>query len=281
MVDVDGVLSLFGFPPHAAPAGSLHFVEGIPHFLSPAAAHHLLALVSLFELVWCSGWEEKADEHLPHLLGLPRGLPHLSFGRGAGAAGGGAGGGRRADAQGRSGRRPSRGGRGQIDPRTWKLAAIDAYAGARALAWDRRLHRRRLPRLGSGARGADSARADLPRTGAHRAGGGAAAPVGRGAGGVKGPGGGTTRVVYGAPAQGGSETRGKEKNPRPWTSASAGGVGHSPDFVRSTAYLFTWTRPPRPAGLARPLRLRAARDGDLGALVEHGVGPARRIRSAS
>lgn len=109
MVDIDGVLSLFGFPPHAPPEGSLHFVEGIPHFLSAAAARHLLALVSLFELVWCSGWEEKADEHLPHLLGLPRGLPHLSFERGAGP--------------------------GQSLHGHWKLAAIDAYAHGRALAW--------------------------------------------------------------------------------------------------------------------------------------------------
>ena len=29
-----------------------------------------------FELVWCSGWEEKANDHLPHLMGLPT-LPHL------------------------------------------------------------------------------------------------------------------------------------------------------------------------------------------------------------
>ncbi len=109
MVDIDGVLSLFGFPPGDPPEGSLHFIDGIPHFLSAAAARHLLALVSLFELVWCSGWEEKADEHLPHLLGLPRGLPHLSFGRGTGA--------------------------GQSMHGHWKLAAIDAYAGSRPLAW--------------------------------------------------------------------------------------------------------------------------------------------------
>lgn len=125
MVDIDGVLSLFGFAPHAPPEGSWHSVEGIPHFLSATAARHLLALVSLFELVWCSGWEEKADEHLPHLLGLPRGLPHLSFERGAarttstdGASAGGA------------------------DPAAgkslhghWKLSAIDAYARGRPLAW--------------------------------------------------------------------------------------------------------------------------------------------------
>lgn len=109
MVDVDGVLSLFGFPPHAAPEGSLRFIDGIPHFLSSAAARHLLALVSVFDLVWCSGWEERADEYLPSLLGLPRGLPHLSFERGAGA--------------------------GQSMHGHWKLAAIDAHAHDRPLAW--------------------------------------------------------------------------------------------------------------------------------------------------
>jgi hypothetical protein len=108
MVDIDGVLSLFGFP-HDPPEGSWHSIDGIPHFLSAAAARHLLALVSLFELVWCSGWEEKADEYLPHLLGLPRGLPHLSFERGAAA--------------------------GESLHGHWKLAAIDAYAGTRPLAW--------------------------------------------------------------------------------------------------------------------------------------------------
>jgi HAD domain in Swiss Army Knife RNA repair proteins len=108
-VDVDGVISMFGFPPHAPPQEcSLHFIDGIPHFLSAAAARHLLALAPLFELVWCSGWEEKADEHLPHLLGLPGNLPHLSFERGEA---------------------------GKSLQGHWKLAAIDAHAGRRPLAW--------------------------------------------------------------------------------------------------------------------------------------------------
>jgi HAD domain in Swiss Army Knife RNA repair proteins len=109
MVDVDGVLSLFGFSLHDPPEGSWHSIDGVPHFLSAAAARHLLALAPLYELVWCSGWEEKADEHLPHLLGLPRGLAHLSFERGARA--------------------------GESLQGHWKLAAIDAYARARPLAW--------------------------------------------------------------------------------------------------------------------------------------------------
>jgi hypothetical protein len=106
LVDIDGVISLFSFEPGARPEGSFHSIDGIPHFLSSGAAEHLLALAPNFELVWASGWEEKANEYLPHLLGVPE-LPHLSFERSVG----------RANAH-------------------WKLGAIDAYAGAtRPLAW--------------------------------------------------------------------------------------------------------------------------------------------------
>jgi hypothetical protein len=113
MVDIDGVVSLFGplmtpmdSSDERARNGSLHSIEGIPHFLSAAAAAHLLELASLYDLVWASGWEEKADDHLPHLLGLPAGLPHLRFSRDVG----------RSNAH-------------------WKLDAIEDYARGRALAW--------------------------------------------------------------------------------------------------------------------------------------------------
>ena len=111
MVDIDGVISLFGASigghgEEGPRPGSFHSIEGIPHYLSATAAAHLLALASLFEIVWASGWEEKADEHLPRLLGLPAGLPFLRFPRAVG----------RTNAH-------------------WKLEAIDAYAGAKALAW--------------------------------------------------------------------------------------------------------------------------------------------------
>jgi hypothetical protein len=114
LIDIDGVISLFGgagLPGQSstgpsAPAGSFHSIEGIPHFLSATAAAHLLSLEPSFELVWASGWEEKADEYLPRLLGLPAGLAHLRFPRAVG----------RSNAH-------------------WKLEAIDAFAGARPLAW--------------------------------------------------------------------------------------------------------------------------------------------------
>jgi hypothetical protein len=122
MVDVDGVISLFATPQTLraedgveAPEGSFHSIEGIPHFLSATAAAHLLALASLYDLVWASGWEDRADEHLPHLLGLPAGLPHLRLDR-------------RVDEQ----RAPDPGG---TIAGHWKLEAIDRFAGGRPLAW--------------------------------------------------------------------------------------------------------------------------------------------------
>jgi hypothetical protein len=120
MVDIDGVISLFGGSQQARradcdgdsdaadlqPGGSFHSIDGAPHFLSSTAAAHLLDLASLFELVWASGWEERANEHLPHLLGLPAELPFLRFARAVG----------RSNAH-------------------WKLDAIEAYAQGRPLAW--------------------------------------------------------------------------------------------------------------------------------------------------
>jgi hypothetical protein len=121
MVDIDGVISLFGAPDHIGPAkpplstppgpvsGSFHSIDGIPHFLSSTAAAHLLTLSGFFELVWASGWEEKANEYLPRLLGLPAELPFLRFSRDGGRTG------------------PTQA--------HWKLASIDSYAGERPLAW--------------------------------------------------------------------------------------------------------------------------------------------------
>ena len=105
-VDIDGVISLWGFTSNDRPAGAFHNVDGIMHFLSHAARIHLHALASAFELVWCSGWEERANEYLPGALGV-HALPFLSFER-----------------------TPS------PEGAHWKLAAIDAYAGpSRPLAW--------------------------------------------------------------------------------------------------------------------------------------------------
>jgi hypothetical protein len=105
LVDVDGVISLFGFEAGQRPPGTWLNVEGIPHLISAGAGQHLLGLSARFELVWCTGWEEKANQHLLGLLALPAPLPYLTFER---------------------------------TPATtahWKLEAIEAYAADRPLAW--------------------------------------------------------------------------------------------------------------------------------------------------
>ncbi len=105
-VDVDGVISLFGFSPGDRPAGRFEMVDGIAHYLSATAGEHLRRLSSAFEPVWCTGWEEKANEYLPLALGLGGSWPFLTFSRDVG----------RTHAH-------------------WKLDAIEAYAGSRPLAW--------------------------------------------------------------------------------------------------------------------------------------------------
>jgi hypothetical protein len=75
--------------------------------LSLDAAARITRLAKTFECVWCSGWEDRADFHLPHLVGAPAGLPYIEFGQGAAR-----------------------------DGRHWKLEAIEAFAGAqRPVAW--------------------------------------------------------------------------------------------------------------------------------------------------
>jgi hypothetical protein len=107
LIDVDGVISLFGFDPELPPSGCWQMVDGIAHFLSGTAGSQLRRLAEAFELAWCTGWEEKANEYLPHALGLEDQLPHLSF----------------ADAT-------------PLLEGHWKLNAIDRYAGPRRpVAW--------------------------------------------------------------------------------------------------------------------------------------------------
>ena len=86
-VDVDGVISLWGFPERARPRGSFVTVDGIAHYLSAEAGGHLRDLGDSFELVWCTGWEEKANDYLPRALGLHGPLSHLVLDGGAGPPG--------------------------------------------------------------------------------------------------------------------------------------------------------------------------------------------------
>jgi hypothetical protein len=117
-VDVDGVISLFGFregyglapgnaPFAGGPPGRLHSINGVMHYISERCGTFLGQLAKHYDLIWATGWEETANDYLPHLLGLPGALPYLTFdGRvAAGAA-------------------------------HWKIEAIASHAGdARPLAW--------------------------------------------------------------------------------------------------------------------------------------------------
>jgi hypothetical protein len=106
-VDVDGVLSLFGFDPSGELPGPFHWIDGIAHCIPPASGPLLARLAERYELVWATGWEEKANEYLPGILELPFGeLPVLTFD-----------------------------GRAAFGSAHWKLEAIEEYAGNRPAAW--------------------------------------------------------------------------------------------------------------------------------------------------
>ena len=62
-------------------------------------------LADSYELVWASGWEERANDHLPGILGVPE-LPYLGFD-----------------------------GKARFGSAHWKLPVLEEYAGERPLAW--------------------------------------------------------------------------------------------------------------------------------------------------
>ena len=100
------MISLFGFEPGKVPAGSFHSIDGILHCIGADCGPRLARLRDRYELVWATGWEEKANEYLPHLLGMPGDLPVLTFD-----------------------------GRAVFGTAHWKLEAIAEYAGDRPAAW--------------------------------------------------------------------------------------------------------------------------------------------------
>ena len=105
-VDVDGVISLFGTDPQPGREHTqLQLVDGVPHLISLPTGDRLRRLSELFEPVWATGWEDKANFYLPNILGLPE-LPFVSFD--VAARPGGA---------------------------HWKLGPIEEYAADRPLAW--------------------------------------------------------------------------------------------------------------------------------------------------
>jgi len=113
-VDIDGVISLFGFEQEMrevaemkredAP-GEFHLIDGMLHCISRPVGERLNRLASSYELVWASGWEDRANAYLPTILGVPE-LPYLTFD-----------------------------GRARFGTAHWKLKALEEHAGDRPLAW--------------------------------------------------------------------------------------------------------------------------------------------------
>jgi hypothetical protein len=112
-VDIDGVISLFGFdqpiePGRANPGeapGEFHLIDGMLHCIALDTGPRLNRLAESYELVWASGWEDRANDHLPAILGVPT-LPYLTFD-----------------------------GRARFGTAHWKLDALEEYGGSRPLAW--------------------------------------------------------------------------------------------------------------------------------------------------
>jgi hypothetical protein len=111
-VDIDGVISLFGFDQSVEPGrsgydapGEFHLIDGMLHCIAMDTGPRLNQLAKTYELIWASGWEDRANDHLPGILGVPE-LPFLTFD-----------------------------GRARFGTAHWKLEALEEYSGSRPLAW--------------------------------------------------------------------------------------------------------------------------------------------------
>ena len=106
-LDVDGVISLFGFEgPLDQVPGRFHLIDGVAHCIPDETGPRILRLAEHYELCWATGWEERANDRLPLILGLPEELPVLTFG-----------------------------GKAEFGTAHWKLDALARYSGDRPLAW--------------------------------------------------------------------------------------------------------------------------------------------------
>lgn len=104
-VDIDGVISLFGFEGAPRVEGAeMELIDGALHCISTPAGDRLRRLAEHFDPVWATGWES-GGERISALLGLPR-WPALSF---KGAA--------------------------RFGSADWKLEPLDRFARGRPLAW--------------------------------------------------------------------------------------------------------------------------------------------------
>jgi hypothetical protein len=106
LADVDGVLCPYADElDDPAAAGLAQATAGsTPVWLSADIGQHLARLAELYQLVWCTAWEDRAAQFLAPLLGLPP-MPVIRFADPA------------------------------ADDGHWKWPAIEAFVGDRAFAW--------------------------------------------------------------------------------------------------------------------------------------------------
>ncbi len=73
------MISLFGYdeipPPDVA---RFELIDGTPHCVSIPAAERIRRLADQFELVWATGWEDRANDRLPRVTGIGP-LPVIHF----------------------------------------------------------------------------------------------------------------------------------------------------------------------------------------------------------
>jgi len=101
------VISVFGFEGSLREVpGRFHLIDGMAHCIPNEIGDRVRRLAESYEIVWATGWEERANDRLPEILGLPEHLPFLTFD-----------------------------GNASFGTAHWKIDPIDRYAADRPLAW--------------------------------------------------------------------------------------------------------------------------------------------------
>ena len=101
------MISVFGFEGSLREVpGRFHLIDGMAHCIPNEIGDRVRRLAESYEIVWATGWEERANDRLPEILGLPEHLPFLTFD-----------------------------GNAAFGTAHWKIDPIDRYAADRPLAW--------------------------------------------------------------------------------------------------------------------------------------------------
>ena len=81
LIDVDGVLNPLALEPpgHVPPGFVAHDLEGLRVLLARQHGAWLTDLGADFDLVWATSWVHDADRLIAELVGVPRGLPVITF----------------------------------------------------------------------------------------------------------------------------------------------------------------------------------------------------------